>query len=190
MAAGLGGVSEQSNLGYGKPPEGSRFPKGKSGNPKGRPKNRRRDIPYDGVLGQIVTVREDGRERRVTAAEAFLLQLSQKGLAGDHAAARASLEAIETARSKRGDDAQQVDGIVVQIISFGADVILGKLGIAVLKYPTDENRVRWEINPWIVEAALARLGDQRLSLEQQRQVYANTRTPAKVAWPAWWDVKS
>ena len=28
----------------------------------------------------MVTIREDGRERRVTAAEAFLLQLTQKGL--------------------------------------------------------------------------------------------------------------
>ena len=49
----------------------------------------------------MVTVREDGRERRITAAEAFILQLTQKGLAGDSAAARASLAAIEEARAKR-----------------------------------------------------------------------------------------
>lgn len=179
-------MSEHADIGFRKPPEASRFQKGRSGNPKGRPRNRRRDIPYDGVLGQMVTIREDGRERRVTAAEAFLLQLSQKGLAGDNAAARASLEAVEAARKTRGDDLPSVTRIVWKAVSFGADAILDELGIAVLKYPTDEKRVRWEINPWIVEAALARLGDQRLSLGQQRVVWANTRTPEKVAWPDWW----
>lgn len=182
-------MNEHADIGFGKPPAASRFQKGRSGNPKGRPKNRRRDIPYDGLLGQIVTIREDGRERRVTAAEAFLLQLSQKGLAGDNAAARASLEAIEAARKTRGEDLPSASGIVLKSISFGADAVLDDLGIAVLKYPTDEKRVRWEINPWVVDAALVRLGDQRLSREQQHEVWANTRTPEKVAWPDWWVVR-
>jgi hypothetical protein len=30
----------------------------------------------------MVSVREDGREGRITAAEAFILELTQKGLAG------------------------------------------------------------------------------------------------------------
>ena len=89
----MNGAKQQ--VGYQQPPNATRFRKGQSGNPRGRPKNRRREIPYDTVLGQMVTIREDGRERRVTAAEAFLLQLTQKGLAGDSAATRASLDAIE-----------------------------------------------------------------------------------------------
>lgn len=179
----------EATTGFGKPPLQSRFQKGTSGNPRGRPKNRRRDIPYDSLLGQMVTIREDGRSRRVTAAEAFLLQLSQKGLAGDNAATRASLEAIEAARKTRGDDTEPVSVIAMKFVSSGADAILDTLGIAVLKYPTSEARVRWEINPWIVEAALARLGDRQLTFDQQREVWANTRTPEKVAWPEWWAVK-
>ena len=176
-------------VGYGKPPSASRFRKGQSGNPRGRPKNRSREIPYDAVLGQMVTIREEGRERRVTAAEAFLLQLTQKGLAGDSAAARSSLEAIEAARAARQDDGPQIRTIIYKAVSSGADAILDKLDLARLKYPTDEKRVRWGISPWIVEAALARPGKRQLSLAEQREVFDNTRTPDKVRWPAWWAVR-
>lgn len=79
---------------YGKPPRASRFEPGQSGNPKGCPRQRRASLPRDTVLGQMVTVSEDGRKRRVTAAEAFILHLTRKGLAGDSAAARASPSAI------------------------------------------------------------------------------------------------
>ena len=183
-------MNTEEPIGYGKPPTSTRFRKGQSGNPKGRPRNRHREIPYDAVLGQMVTVREGGKEKRVTAAEAFLLQLTQKGLAGDAAAARASLEAMEKARASR----QQAGGpgiskIIISSIHSGVDAIIDTLGIAILKYPADEKRVRWELNPWIVQAAIARLGDRRLTLEEQREVYANTRTPHKVEWPGWWEVR-
>lgn len=174
---------------YGKPPTATRFRKGRSGNPKGRPKNRHKSVPYDAVLGQMVTIREDGRERRVTAAEAFLLQLTQKGLAGDSAATRDSLDAIENARSERGDDRQEIDTIIISSISSGADAILETLGLAKLKYPTDEKRVRWELNPWIVELALKRLVEKRLIVQEQQEIWGATRTPHKVAWPDWWEVK-
>ena len=90
-------MTEAKRIGYGSPPKATRFAKGQSGNPRGRPRNRHREVPHDALLGQMVTILEEGRDRRVTAAEAFLLQLTQKGLAGDSAAARSSLEAIETA---------------------------------------------------------------------------------------------
>ncbi|WP_423141662.1 DUF5681 domain-containing protein [Parablastomonas sp. CN1-191] len=172
--------------GYGNPPAATRFRKGQSGNPRGRPANRRREIPYDAVLGQMVVIREEGRERRVTAAEAFLLQLTQKGLAGDSAAARASLEAIEAARSQRGEDRVGITKIIWSSTSSGADAILSRLNLARRRHATDEKRMRWELSPWIVEAALARLGDRRLTKEEQREVYRCTSTPAKVSWPEWW----
>jgi len=179
-------MSEQEQVGYGRPPAQSRFRKGQSGNPRGRPRNRHRGIPHDVVLGQMVTLREDGRQRRVTAAEAFLLQLTQRGLAGDSAAARASLEAIEKARLARATQHISVETIIISSIETKADAILDTLGMAIKKFPSDEKRVRWELNPWIVEAALARRGNQPLSLPEQREVWENTRTPHKVKWPEWW----
>ena len=133
----------------------------------------------------MVTVREDGRERRITAAEAFILQLTKKGLSGDSAAARASLAAIENARSVR----PQGLGLPtrIHILFFSLCNIVESLGMATRIHPTDQDRVRLLLKPWIVEAALARLGSRRLSLQEQRTVLKSTRTPEKVRWPQWWD---
>lgn len=86
--------SAEYDVGYARTPESSRFPKGQSGNPRGRPPGRRNEAPYESVLGQLVTIREDGVERRVTAAEAFLLHMTKRGLEGDGAAARSAMAAM------------------------------------------------------------------------------------------------
>ena len=177
---------EPQGVGYRRPPQSTRFQKGRSGNPRGRPKNRKRGLPYEHVLGQMVTVREDGREKRVTAAEAFLLHLTKKGLEGDSASARSSLAAIEAARSKRvvEDDGLTITRII--ITSFGPGVALARLGLGVKKYASDKAKARWELKAWIIEAALARMGTRSLTEAQQREVWNAAHKPETVKWPVWW----
>lgn len=180
---------QQESVAYGNPPHATKFKKGQSGNPKGRPRNRSREIPYNHVFGQMVTVRQDGRERRITAAEAFILQLTKKGLAGDSASARASLTAIENARSTRTSSAADLPRVHIRFRSFGLSCITQDLGMGVFLHPTDKDRVRLMLKPWIVDAALDRFGSQPLTADEQRTVLESTRTPDKVRWPAWWSVR-
>ena len=48
---------------------------------------------------------------------------------------------------------------------------------------------RMALEPWLVEEALARLGDRRLSLDEQAEGVRGVRTPSKVRWPEWWEAR-
>lgn len=181
-------MSRQSEAGYGKPPVATRFKKGQSGNPNGRPKGRHNAPPYEAVLGQMVTIRENGEERRVTAAEAFLLQITKRGLEGDSAAARSAMAAIEEARSSRVRSSAIPKQMVVTLVQPGTvNSALQPLRMAT-KLDRYRPSARMMLEPWIVELALSRLGDQRLSPEEQAKVVEAVRTPNKVRWPDWWQV--
>jgi hypothetical protein len=74
----------------------------------------------------------------------------------------------------------------VIITAFGLGSAIGDLDIAVKRNRLDKDKVRWELQPWIIEAALDRLGQKQLTLQEQREVWSNARTPGKVQWPQWW----
>jgi hypothetical protein len=175
------------DVGYGKTPGSTRFRKGQSGNPRGRPKGSKRVPPYETVLGQTVMVREDGSERRLTAAEAFLLHMTKRGLEGDSAAARAAMAAIEEAGARRAAAGPEFMVIVTRLVTPGSvNCALEPLRMA-RKLDRYRETARMMLEPWLVEAALERLGSQRLTREQQETVMAATRLPHKVEWPVWWE---
>lgn len=186
--------SEPGQAGYGKPPLSSQFKKGRSGNPRGRPRGRRKlGAPYEAVLGQRVTVRSDGKERTFTAAEAFLLHMTQKGLAGDASAARSMLEAIE---ATAGVSTETPNLNIATILLHARNTergprvleIICRLGMAA-KLDAYRESARVVLQVWVVELALARLGDRRLSVTEQATIWGSCRTPWKVRWPEWWEYK-
>ena len=195
MLARLGRrMSTGDEIGYGKPPRNTRFKKVRSGNPKGRPPGRKKTPPFEAVLGQMVTVREDGIERRVTAAEAFALYLTKQGLDGDTSAARQAADAIGDARAKRRKfSPQDRRKLVIELVSSSSLLSRGTVNTALVplrmarKLDRNRNIGRMALEPWVVEMALDRLGDRRPTLLEQQEVLRATRTPKKVPWPDWWE---
>jgi hypothetical protein len=71
-------------VGYGKPPPHTRFKKGESGNPTGRPKGSKNlTTLLDKELKQRVVVTENGRRRSITKQEALVKHLVNKAVSGD-----------------------------------------------------------------------------------------------------------
>ena len=71
-------------VGYGKPPEATRFRKGRSGNPTGRPKGRLALATLlTRALDARVVVTEHGRRTKKSKFEILLTQLVNKAAGGD-----------------------------------------------------------------------------------------------------------
>jgi hypothetical protein len=85
-----------NRIGYRRPPRHSRFRTGQSGNPRGRPRGVKSlpDIVRK-IVGQKVTVTENGRARRVPRLEAILLRAAGEASRGDAPALRLLLQLAE-----------------------------------------------------------------------------------------------
>ncbi|MEQ8367545.1 MAG: DUF5681 domain-containing protein, partial [Roseicyclus sp.] len=88
-------TSDDYEVGYGKPPKHTRFRKGRSGNPAGRPKrsrNLRTDLEEE--LNAQITVREGGREKRIRKQQALVKRHVNKAVEGDLRALHGVLDLI------------------------------------------------------------------------------------------------
>jgi hypothetical protein len=99
-------------VGYCNPPEHSRFKKGVSANPKGRPKRQPPEVGevIKGVMDASVEYHEAGRTRKATRRELSVRRHLKRALEGDIGAAAALLKLRAQAQGKR-----DASSLVVQI---------------------------------------------------------------------------
>ena len=182
------GQDRSHSFGYGKPPSSSRFRKGRSGNPKGRPRgSKAKELPFEVVLGRKVTIRDKGEERTVTAAEAFLLLVTKRGLSGGPRQTKFALRAVEQAHKSKEDSPNDTAIIfTIQLIareSLNSALIPLRMAVKLQRFTPSANMA---LEPWLVTAALARFENKRLTPEQQQAILQVTRSPHRVVWPDWW----
>jgi hypothetical protein len=96
--------------GYGKPPVNTRFKKGQSGNPKGRPKGSRNftSSAYR-ILQERVTINEGGRRKTVTKLDAALKQIANKAASGDANTLRLLITIVQLMEQRSSDPPTPVD---------------------------------------------------------------------------------
>lgn len=81
-------VSEYE-VGYRRPPQRTRFQRGSSGNPKGRPRaSKNLSAVFETALNERVSVNDNGKRKKITMFEAITKQAVRKAAGGDHRALR------------------------------------------------------------------------------------------------------
>ena len=88
-------------VGYGKPPAHTRFKKGQSGNPRGRPKRSRNLATiFDAALDEKVAIVENGRRRKISKLKAAMKQVVNHALRGDPKATQRLLRLLSQTDSE------------------------------------------------------------------------------------------
>lgn len=93
----MGKKEPEFSVGYGKPPQQTRFKPGQSGNPSGRPRKKSATIAESMAreLNTFITVNEGGKQRRIRKLDAIAKQQTNKAAQGDPKATRLVIEAVE-----------------------------------------------------------------------------------------------
>ena len=100
-----GSAKVDYEVGYGKPPQHSRFKPGRSGNPKGRPKRSKNvKTVMTEELDRQVTVKVGHRHKKLTKREAIVVRLLNDAMQGKPAAVRVVMSQLPAIDSDTGQE--------------------------------------------------------------------------------------
>lgn len=121
-------MADHYDVGYRKPPKVTQFAKGKSGNPKGRPKQSRNLVSLiDEELDKPVVIQENGRKVQLTKREALVKRIVNAALSGDAKSTSALISMDQTRKEQEPEaieltaaDAEQYDRLQQRILDRAA----------------------------------------------------------------------
>ncbi len=88
--------NNNENIGYGNPPKATRFAKGQSGNPHGRPKGSKNMLKLVAeILEQKISIIQDGKPFKISKRTAMFLQLINSAVKGNLKAISSVIAFIE-----------------------------------------------------------------------------------------------
>ncbi len=98
---------DNNKVGYGRPPRHSRWRKGQSGNPSGRPRSRESiRAKLLKLIGEEIVARSNGKETVMTQEEAMLRAAAAKAMKGDLRALKLIVEMVGADSDGGGAPAQ------------------------------------------------------------------------------------
>lgn len=168
----------------------TRFTKGVSGNPAGRPKGRRPHVSaFDIIFEQTLTVTQNGVERELTVDEALQFQTYQAALKGSKMAVRAVLKMIEKREAALAKLAPAISKPMRTEVEYDSDnandamVILGIVEDLESPPNPDPDKRRLMLATWAAQAAISRPGRKPLDDKSLSEVNRVTIASDTLKWP-------
>ena len=112
-AANNNGMTAGSSVGYGNPPKHAQFQKGKSGNPKGRPKgskNQNLGALIQSTFDHKLTTSVNGKPTKMSLIQALITKLAATALGGNHAAMKLAFDLYDGAHPPMNDNSSLTTG--------------------------------------------------------------------------------